>query len=225
LTASVPAAALGDDTALRIAAPSGGAAELEAAVNGRLAERRIAAGVVVTDVRGEPGLAVTPALPADRDRLRTALTPLAAGPVLTERESEADGAQLVTDLLRGALVVLVGAFLIAATATGTAAAARVLDHRRTLRLLRLAGTPLAVLDAARRAETVRPLLVLGAIALGMGLLCASPFAAATGALEPAGLVLLAVALAVGTGLVVAASAASRPLLRAVTTSAAREDGL
>jgi hypothetical protein len=131
--------------------------------------------------------------------------------------------QLVADLRTGALVVLVGTFLIAATATGTAAAARVLDHRRTLRLLRLAGTPLAVLDAARRAETLRPLLVLGGIALAMGLLCASPFAAAPGVLEPAGLVVLATALAAGTALVVGASAASRPLLRAVTTGAARED--
>jgi hypothetical protein len=69
---------------------------------------------------------------------------------------------------------------------------------------------------------MRPLLVLGAIALAMGLLCASPFAAATGVLEPSGLTVLAAALAVGVGLVVAASAASRPLLRTVTTGADRE---
>jgi hypothetical protein len=143
--------------------------------------------------------------------------------VLTGRESDAEGAQLVADLHRGALVVLVGTFLIAATATGTAAAARVLDHRRTLRLLRLAGTPLAVLDAARRAETVRPLLVMGTVALAMGLLCASPFGAATGVVEPAGLTLFGVALVVGTALVAAASAASRPLLRGVTTGRAQED--
>ena len=143
--------------------------------------------------------------------------------MLTERESDAEGVQLVSDLRTGALVVLVGTFLIAATATGTAAAARVLDHRRTLRLLHLAGTPLGVLDAARRAETLRPLLVLGAIALAMGLLCASPFAAATGVLEPAGLALLAGTIAAGTALVVVASAASRPLLRAITTGGARED--
>jgi hypothetical protein len=85
----------------------------------------------------------------------------------------------VADVQTGALVVLAGTFLIAAAAAGTTAAVRVLDHRRTLRLSRLAGTPLAVLDAARRAETLRPLLVIGDIAPAMGLLCASPFAAAT----------------------------------------------
>jgi hypothetical protein len=123
---------------------------------------------------------------------------------------------------RVAAACVAAAALVAATATGTAAAARVLDHRRGLRLLRLAGTPLRVLDAARRAETVRPLIVLGAIALAMGLLCASPFAAATGVLEPSGLTVLAATLAGGVGLVVAASAASRPLLRSVTTGPVRE---
>jgi FtsX-like permease family protein len=222
LTATVPATAYGDDTALRVVS-SGPVADLEATVRRRLAERRFAADVVLADVHGELGLAVTPTLPAERDAIRTALAPLVDGPVLTERESDSEGAQLMADLRTGALVVLVGTFLIAATATGTTAAARVLDHRRTLRLLRLAGTPLAVLDAARRVETLRPLLVLGAIALAMGLLCASPFAAATGVLEPSGLAVLAAALAGGVGLVMAASAASRPLLRTVTAGAVRED--
>jgi hypothetical protein len=90
-------------------------------------------------------------------------------------------------------------------------------------MLRLAGTPLAVLDAARRAETLRPLLVSGAIGLAMGLLCASPFAAASGVLEPSGLAVLAAALAGGIGLVVAASAVFRPLLRTATAGAGRED--
>jgi hypothetical protein len=222
LTAAVPDAAFGDDTALHVRS-SGAVAELETAVRERLAERRLAAEVAIADVGGELGLSVTPTPPQDRDRVRTAIAPLTAGPVLTGRESDAEGAQLVADLHRGALVVLVGTFLIAATATGTAAAARVLDHRRTLRLLRLAGTPLAVLDAARRAETVRPLLVMGAVALAMGLLCASPFAAATGVVEPAGLTLFGAALVVGTALVAAASGASRPLLRGVTTGRAQED--
>jgi hypothetical protein len=222
LTAAVPEAAYGNDTALRVVS-SGPVADFETAVRERLTERRIAADVVLADVGGQLGLAVTPTLPAERDVVRTALAPLADGPVLTERESEADGVQLVADLRTGALVVLAATFLIAATATGTTAAARVLDHRRTLRLLGLAGTPLAVLDAARRAETLRPLFVTGAIALAMGLLCASPFAAATGVLEPSGLHVLAATLAAGVGLVVAASATSRPLLRKVTTGPARDD--
>jgi hypothetical protein len=222
LTAAVPAAAYGDDAALRVVS-SAPVADLEAAVRMRLTERGIAVAVGPADVHGQPGVAVTPTSPADRDVVRTALAPLADVPVLTERESEADGGQLVADLRTGALVVLAGTFLIAATATGTTAAVRVLDHRRTLRLSSLAGTPIRVLDAARRAETLRPLLVVGAIALAMGLLCASPFAAASGVLEPSGLAVLAATLAGGVGLVVAASAASRPLLRRVTTGTPHED--
>jgi hypothetical protein len=222
LTAAVPAAAYGDDSALRVVS-SRPVADLDAAVRERLTERGLAADVAPAEAHGELGLTVTPTVPAERDAVRTALAPLADRPVLTERESDAEGAQLVADLRTGALVVLAAAFLVAATATGTTAAARVLDHRRTLRLLRLAGTPLAVLDAARRAETLRPLLVLGAIALVLGLLCASPFAAATGVLEPSGLAVLAAMLAGGVGTVAAASAASRPLLRRVTIDGARED--
>ncbi len=120
-------------------------------------------------------------------------------------------------------MVLVGTFLLAATSAGTAAAARVLDQRRTLRLLRLTGTPLTVLDAARRAETVWPLVVNGGIALALGLLCASPFAAEWAMLAPGPLLLLGGVLVAGVALVLGASAASRPLLRAVTTEAERED--
>ncbi|OLT13348.1 hypothetical protein BJF78_03010 [Pseudonocardia sp. CNS-139] len=175
LMAAVAGATPGDDTVLLVRVPPGAVTELDAAVRDRLAERGIAADVAPADVRGEPGLAITPTLVADRDRIRTALAPVVPGPVLTARELDPEGLALVGDLQRGAIVVLVGTFLIAATATGTAAAARVLDHRRTLRLLRLAGTPLRVLDAARRAETVRPLLLTGGLALLLGLLCAVPF--------------------------------------------------
>jgi hypothetical protein len=223
LTAALSGSMPGDDSALRIEAPAGEVGELQDDVARRLAARAIAADVAMADVGGEVGVAVTPTLPADRDRVRTALAPIASGPVLTEREARSENSVLVADLQRGAFVVLVCTFLIAATATGTAAAARVLDHRRTLRLLRLAGTPLPVLDSARRAETVRPLLVLAAIALALGFLCAFPFAAAANALEPSGIAVLGGSLAGGIAVVVIASAASRPLLRAVTAAPARED--
>lgn len=224
LTAAISHTAYGDDTALRLTAPQGTVAQLATAVRNRLAERGITADVAGTQLRGAPGLAVTPAAPTDRDRVRTALAPLVPGtPVTTAREADAESAALIGDLQRGAIALLAGSAVVAATATGTAAAARVLDHRRTLRLLRLAGTPFAVLDGARRAETVRPLVVLGAVALVLGLLCASPFAAATGVLHPAGLVVLGATLLGGAALVTAASAASRPLLRSVTTGLGRDD--
>ncbi|SDE78127.1 FtsX-like permease family protein [Pseudonocardia oroxyli] len=162
---------------------------------------------------------VRPGDPAVLDRARTLLGALVPGTLVqTEADRAADQAVLVGDMRRGAFVVLIGTFLVAATATGTAAAARVLDHRHTLRLLRLAGTPVQVLESARARETAAPLLVNGAIALGLGLFCASPFVAVSAVAAPSGLVLLGVVLLAGTATVAAATAASRPLLRAVTAA-------
>jgi hypothetical protein len=213
-TAAISGEAAGDDTALRLRAGDAPPAAVAEAARQRLDERGL-----VAEVRAERGaVAVVPGPGVDRDRVRTALAPVAGGaPVLTAAETDAHGGVLVGDLVRGALVVLAGTFVLAATSAGTTAAARVLDQRDTLRRLRLAGTPLRVLDAARRIETLRPLLVNAAIALALGVLCATPFVAATHVVEPAALVLLGSVLAVGLALVVAASAASRPLLRAVTT--------
>ncbi|MBW0106479.1 FtsX-like permease family protein [Pseudonocardia sp. KRD291] len=130
---------------------------------------------------------------------------------------------LVGDLGRGALVVLVATFLLAATATATTSAARVLDHRHVLYLQRLAGTPTAVLDRARRAETLAPLLANGTIALALGLLCASPFAPADAALQPGGPAVFGALLVVGTLTVLGATAAARPLLASVTEPGRERD--
>ncbi|WP_344423264.1 hypothetical protein [Pseudonocardia ailaonensis] len=183
---------------------------------------RAGIGADVRPAAGErsSGVDVRPVDPAELDRARTLLAPLAPGTLVqTDAEASGQNAVLLDDLRRGVLVVLVATFLVAATATGTAAAARVLDHRHTLRLLRLAGTPVRVLEQARMRETAAPLLVNGAIALAFGLLCASPFTAATGVLAPSGLIVLGSVLLAGTAAVLAATAASRPLLRSLT----RED--
>jgi hypothetical protein len=211
LTAVLAGGTGADDRALLVPAP---------AVQ---VQERLAAAGLAAEVGGADGeLEVVPV--DDVDRVRTALAPLVPGTaVATAREGGAEEAVLIGDLRTGALVVLAGTFVLAATATGTAAAARVLDHRRTLRLLRLTGTPLRVLDAARRAETLRPLAVCGGIALAAGLLCAAPFAAAADALAPSGLLVLGSVVAAGALLVAGATAASRPLLRSVTTDPERED--
>jgi hypothetical protein len=220
LTAAVAGADDNDDTVLWLRPRDGTPAAVATAVTDRLDALGIAAQVSPT----ERYVQIVPAPQTDRDRLRTALVPVAGGaPVLTDEEQDASGTVLTGDLVRGVIVVLAATFLLAATSAGTTSAARVLDQRDTLRRLRLAGTPLAVLDRARRAETVRPLLVNGGIALVLGLGCASPFAAASEALEPGGLVLLGTVLVVGVALVLAASAASRPLLRSVTTERGGEE--
>ena len=221
LTAAVPGAAGDDDTALRMCTGDTPPAAVATQATQRLDELGIAAQVTA----GRTAVEVVPAPGANRDRVRTALSPLVDGSaVLTAQEGGGESSVLSTDLARGAVVVLVAAFLVAATSAGTSAAARVLDQRRTLRLLRLAGTPLSVLDGARRAETIRPLLVNGAIALALGLLCASPFAATADVLEPSALTLLGGVLVAGVLLVLGASAASRPLLRSVTTDRTQLSG-
>lgn len=209
-----------DDDALLVSAANADVSAL--AIQAR--ERLAGLGIDATVTPERSRIAVVPGPGEDRDQVRTALGQLTPGRVVrTEQEAQIADFIVLGDLARGALVVMICTFVIAATATGTAAAARVLDHRHTLRLLYLAGMPIGVLDRARRAETTQPLLVNGGIAFVLGLLCASPFAAAAKALEPSGLVLLGVTLAAGVALVLAASAASRPLLRSVATTPHRED--
>jgi len=197
----------------------GGSSELRvgedvsvAQVQEQLQARGLAAGVTGSSA----GPRVQPAPGTNRDEVRTALTPLAGEPVVSLTERDAPSVEMGADIFRGILIVLVATFLVAATSAGTTAAARVLDQRRTLRLLNLAGTPLEVLGAARRAETLRPLLVCSGIALVAGLVCASPIMAAGSALAPRGLIVLGSVVVIGVLLVIGASAASRPLLRSVT---------
>jgi hypothetical protein len=84
-------------------------------------------------------------------------------------------------------------------------------------MLRLAGTPLEVLDKARRQETLIPLVVMGGGSLLTGLFFASPFAAGFGA---AGALTLVVFVVLGFAGIIGASALSRPLLRSVTADPA-----
>ncbi|WP_026416129.1 ABC transporter permease [Actinomadura oligospora] len=152
------------------------------------------------------------------DRARTALTGLVPGhTATTEADAAVASGNLLADLRTGALTVLGVSFLIAITSAGITGASAVLDRRQTYAMLRLAGTPLAVLDKARRQETLIPLLVMGGGSVLTGLFFAAPFAMGLGT---SGAVTLAGFLVLGFGGVLAASALSRPLLRAVTTDPA-----
>jgi len=125
---------------------------------------------------------------------------------------------LFADLRTGTLIVLAASFLVAIVSAGITASSSVLDRRQTYALLRLAGTPLEVLDRARRIETLVPLAVMGGGSLLAGMFCALPFVFAT--LSAGGAAILLVTIAVGFGGVIAADALSRPLLRAVTRNPA-----
>ncbi|MFF0014149.1 FtsX-like permease family protein [Streptomyces sp. NPDC005374] len=113
-------------------------------------------------------------------------------------------------------------FLVATTSAGLTAAAGVLDRRRIYGLLRLAGTPLRVLDRARVRETVIPLVVLAGGTTALGVYASYRLNRAFGAsLDVTGALELAVCVAVGALAMFAAIGGSRPLLRRVTEDAAR----
>ncbi|MFG1945478.1 FtsX-like permease family protein [Nonomuraea sp. NPDC048826] len=154
--------------------------------------------------------------PATLDRARTALSGLVPGRTPTnEADDQRFGFQLLADVRVGTVVVLSVSFLVAIAGAGITAASSVLDRRQTYALLRLAGTPLGVLDRARRAETLIPLTVMGGGTIAAGMFCALPFM--IGEPDVSGAVMLGVCVALGFAGVLGAGALSRPLLVAVTT--------
>ncbi|MFI6521314.1 FtsX-like permease family protein [Spirillospora sp. NPDC050679] len=192
-------------------------------------ERRldgVPATIKITKVGGERDGAeatdvVTATVPggaAAVDRARTALTGLVPGRVATTpADPDIAAGHLMADLRTGALVVLAVSFLIAVTSAGITGASAVLDRRQTYAMLRLAGTPLSVLDRARRQEVLIPLAVMGGGSVLTGLFFALPFAVGFGA---AGAVTLLAFVVLGFAGIMGASALSRPLLRSVTADPA-----
>ncbi|GAA3927606.1 hypothetical protein GCM10023085_06030 [Actinomadura viridis] len=188
--------------------PPGGAAGGGAAAGGAAGGGAAAPAIVAVTV---PGGA------AALDRARTALTGLVPGQVATTPADMGAERHLVADLRTGSLTVLTVSFLIAVASAGITGASSVLDRRETYATLRLAGTPLAVLDRARLAETLVPLAVMGGGSLLTGVFFALPFAAEFGY---AGAWTLGAFVVAGGAAVLGASALSRPLLRSVTTDPA-----
>ncbi|GAA2599415.1 ABC transporter permease [Actinomadura fulvescens] len=177
----------------------------------------VTAGETTSDGASRTVRITVPGGDAAVDRARTALHGVVPG--TTPAPPAGSGAELylLADLRTGALIVLVVSFLIAITSAGITGASAVLDRRQTYAMLRLAGTPLEVLDRARRQETLIPLAVMGGGSLLTGLFFAAPFAAgfgSSGALTLAGFVVLGFAGIIGAG------ALSRPLLRSVTADPA-----
>ena len=137
-------------------------------------------------------------------------------PMISEVQGMAPGERLfLDDLVMGALLTLAITFVVAACSAGIMQAASVLDRRRDYALQALAGVPVALLDAVRRREVLTPLLFVSATSAGMGLLVVMPFLGPGVEIGTAGLVMLVSCLVLGCLLVLAASEASRPLLRTV----------
>jgi hypothetical protein len=153
----------------------------------------------------------------------TALTRLGSGryPFTQEYASASDDI-VIARVATVSTATLVLSFLVAAASAGLTAAANVLDRRRMYGLLRLAGTPLQVLDGARIRETVIPLVVLAGGTTAMGAFGAMQLNKAAGTtINTSGVVQLAICLAVGTLAMLAAITGSRPLLRKVTEGPAQ----
>ncbi|MGP4097292.1 FtsX-like permease family protein [Nonomuraea sp. KM90] len=203
---------------LRVTAPAGQAAEL----TGRARERLREAGVTAT-VRPVKNVVVaslgSAADAATLDRARTALSGLVPGRTpTTETDDQRFGTQILADVRVGTIVVLSVSFLVAIASSGITAMSSVLDRRQAYGLLRLAGTPLEVLDRARRAETLIPLTVMGGGAILVGAFCAMPFM--IGGINVIGVTTLVGCVVVGFAGVIGAGALSRPLLRSVTADPA-----
>lgn len=164
-----------------------------------------------------------PVTQQDLEQTRTVLHRTLPGlPMVTGADLAAQDDVFSTDLRRASIAVLLASFLIAIASAGITACASVLDRRRTYQQLHLAGTPLRLLDQARRFETTAPVLVLVLGSVGTGLLCSAPLTRlglGGGQLDVGGLALLAASLLAGLVGVRLAAAASRPLLRSVTTDA------
>lgn len=133
---------------------------------------------------------------------------------------------LLADLGRASTVMSLAALIMATAAAAIGGAAAILDQRLTLARLRLVGTPIGVLQRARRWQTLVPLvlasggaLVSGAVA---GVVMLAAFGTSSERIRPPDLVSMAViaGLAVLAGLAVVA--ATRPLLVAVSRTTPRE---
>ncbi|WP_328770177.1 FtsX-like permease family protein [Streptomyces sp. NBC_00286] len=178
----------------------------------------------LTLLSGSPGLIAQVSGGEDQlDAAATALTPVAAGrPPFTQDYAGAFDNVPVNRIGMVSTATLAMSFLVAAVSAGLTAAANVLDRRRVYGLLRLAGTPLKLLDRARTRETALPLAVLAGGTTGMGVYGAFQFNEAFGStINASGALQLTLCVTVGTLAMLATIAASRPLLRRVTANPAQ----
>ncbi|MDM8086379.1 hypothetical protein QUV83_16520 [Cellulomonas cellasea] len=137
-------------------------------------------------------------------------------PMISEVQGMAPGERLfLDDLVMGAMLTLAITFVVAACSAGIIQAASVLDRRRDYALQALAGAPASLLDGVRRREVLVPLIFVSVTSAGMGLLVIMPFLGPGVQIGTPGLLMLGGCLVAGCLLVLAASEASRPLLRTV----------
>ncbi|MFF7647136.1 FtsX-like permease family protein [Streptomyces canus] len=173
---------------------------------------------------GSPGLVAHVSGGAERiDAAVTALAPLGTSRLpYTQDYATAGDRSAIDRFAEVSTATLALSFLAATASAGLTAAANVLDRRRVYGLLRLAGTPLKVLDRARVRETVLPLVVLAGGTTAVGVYASYRLNKAFDAsLDVTGALQLAACAAVGALAMFAAIGGSRPLLRKVTADPAQ----
>ena len=164
----------------------------------------------------------------DLDRVDAVRTAIAdADPSATVGSADQDGfvTQFLDDLGRASVVMALASLLMATAATAIGGASSILDQRVTLGRLRLVGTPVEVLQRARRWQTLIPLLTAstGAMAFGAvaGLVMMLAFGVGSARIRPPDgasmAALSAASLVAGTAVV----ALTRPLLVRVSRALPR----
>lgn len=153
---------------------------------------------------------------SERERARTAIADLIPGQAaVSPADDNLPNVWIVRDATVLAVVVLAISVLVAVTSMVVGAVARILDQRGTLTSLRLAGTPLEVLESAQRREMLLPTLVLGCVALAAGM--ATGLVAGTpDIINVYSAAIVAGLAAVGVIAVLLADRAARPVLRHAT---------
>lgn len=130
------------------------------------------------------------------------------GEGVPDRESEL----LLTDIRTGILITVIGSFLMVACSVGVNQAAAILDRRDLHEALGKLGMPVSVAEAARRRSVMSPLRVT---AIGSAITAAVvmlPLTGITLIVAPVSLLVIAVVLAAGIGMVWLGLLATRPLL-------------
>ncbi|MCQ0015425.1 hypothetical protein [Actinomadura madurae] len=153
---------------------------------------------------------------ANRNRVRTTLADGGLrGPEL-RLSDDIPVVWLLRDGVVVSLLVLPVAALVALTSMVIGAIARIYDQRERLIALTLAGTPRAVLHAARRREMTLPTVILGGIAAAAGLLGGSTLGV-TSLFNPYSAGIFLALLALGGLALLLADRTTRPVLDRTST--------
>lgn len=143
------------------------------------------------------------------------------GVALTQLGSDSAQARLLaSDIRTGVVLTLIMSFAMVACAIGVDQAAGILDRRALYRGLDRVGTPVGVMDAARRRAVMGPLLV---VTIGSAVTAAIVMFPLTGyalLVQPLAVAIIAGCLAFGVALVWVGLAATRPVLDRVISAGA-----